>query len=223
MAVASTPASSAHGTRSDSEVSLVATSVMTSTSTAAHPTHCARLSTVGSIEARRPSSPRSSAMAGAPVAAPGTAAAPSRSEPRTQPSTIAASAAGRLSGGRPTTGASTKTAAAGSVSVTPRDPHSEAWSRQPSCCGGMLVRSSVSGASLTCAVVAIVTTPYAGMTRTGSGGRRRGGRPLSPVPGSRVDDATLHQRAQRPAGAPRAEKASVVSVSVSPMRVNHQV
>ena len=115
-------------------------------------------------------------MAGAPVVAPTIAEAPSSSAPRAQPTTMAAMA-------RPTEPVvvATRAPVSGPNRLIPRLPHMASWSTKPSGRGGSVV--SVSGASTARASAASDVReigcgnghedpPYAGITRSGSVGRR---------------------------------------------------
>ena len=174
--VATTPAPMTKTDRGTEGTRFAEPSAMTRISTAAQPTHWAMLSAVGIQEPRRPSSPRKSTIEGAPVSAPGTAASASTAVPRTVPTRTAVMAAARVSGGRSAEGRRTKAAATGMVSVMPRLPQREAWSLNPRGRGG--ASSRVSGAScvswVTDFAVESIHPPFAGITRTGSCGRRLG-------------------------------------------------
>ena len=164
MAVASTPAPRTNGHRGASSARDAASAMMT-ISKVAQPRHCRTLSPVGRALARRPSSPRSSTIAGTRSRAAGAAVRPSSTAPITAPTAMAS----RLTpSGRPAS--TTKDAATGSSRLTPRLAHRPRVSRRPSSCEAGSAR--VRGASARAAVIVNVS-PYAGMTRTGSSGRRR--------------------------------------------------
>ncbi len=165
--------------------------------------HCTMFSTVGRYDSRVPNSPRRLAIAGAPVRAPISAATPSIAVPTAVPTAIAVTAAASDSSlpGAPSTVAAVEKP----IRLTPRFIQSAKWSRKRRVRGGSVSRTSGastrSGWSRT-AVVAVESgksldagapeeedgeaggmadTPYAGITRTGSGGQR----PLEDSPRSR--------------------------------------
>src|SRR5262245_24493697 len=109
---------------------------MMTISNTVQPTSCTMLQAVGAHEPRRPSSPRSSTIPGAPVSAPGTAARPSSRLPRTAPTAIATMAASGASGGSPGAGTSTRPALTSTSSEMARLPQSASWSLRPSRRGG---------------------------------------------------------------------------------------
>src|SRR3954468_3261610 len=153
---------------------------MITISKVAQPTHCTRFSAVGSAEARRPSSPRSSTIVGTRSRAPAAAAGPRRTAPIAAPTTIAPIV---VDSGRP--GRTTKTAATGSSRLTPRLAHRPKESRRPRAAAGAWSR--VRGASPVGALVrtsseVLMVAPYAGITRSGSSGRRRVQSPSQPGP-----------------------------------------
>ena len=106
----------------------------------AQPMFWAMLSSVGATEPRRPNSPRSDTMAGAPVVAPKIAEPPSSSAPIMQPTTTAAMA----SATEPVVRAITAPVS-GPNRLMPRLAHIASWSTKRSGRGGSVV--SWSGAS----------------------------------------------------------------------------
>ena len=175
MAVASTPAATTNGARGRSSAREAA-SAMTTISKVAQPTHCTRLTTVGSAEARRPSRPRSSTIAGTRSRADGAAVSPSSAPPRTAPTTTAATV---TASGRP--GRTTKAAATGSSRLMPRLPNRPAVSRSPSAASGGSARvSGASPAGRADGTTVLIAAPYAGITRSGSDGRRHVQPPSQP-------------------------------------------
>ncbi len=148
---------------------------MTMISIVAQPTFCAMLSTVGTTEPRRPNRPRNETMAGAPVVAPNIAEAPSSNAPMAQPTTTATIAS-------PTDPVvkTTRAPVIGPNKLIPRFAHIASWSRNPSGRGGSVVscsgassRGGADGAVLVeRAETDMRSTPYAGITRSGSVGRR---------------------------------------------------
>ena len=177
ISVAPAPARSTNGQRQASPSTAVAAVAMTMISIVAQPTFWAMLSRVGTTEPRRPTSPRSDTMAGAPVVAPNIAEAPSSSAPRPQPTTMARMA-------RPTEPVvvATRAPVSGPNRLIPRLPHIASWSTKPSGRGGSVVRVSGASAAPVRGVVSggrrserradIDAAPYAGITRSGSVGRR---------------------------------------------------
>ena len=169
---------------------------MTMISMVAQPMFWPMFSTVGAIEPRRPSSPRRETMAGAPVVAPKSAEVPSRPAPRVQPTTMAPMA----SQTEPVV-AAIRAPVSGPNRLMPRFAHMANWSKNRSGRGGSVVRtmgasgrraepgapSTVVGAEVDVAISE--NPPYAGITRSGSVGRRTRDpegptlRPLSPPRG----------------------------------------
>ncbi len=136
---------------------------MTTTSKVAHPRHCTRLSPVGSQDARRPSRPRSSTIAGTRSRAPGAAVSPSSAPPSSDPT---ATASRVTPSGRPAS--TTNDAATGSSRLTPRFAHSPNVSRSPwSATGSSASTTGASGGGLVRVTLLVTVSPYAGMTRTG--------------------------------------------------------
>ena len=161
ISVAPAPAMSTNGQRQASPRIAVAAVAMTMISMVAQPTFWAMFSSVGTTEPRRPTSPRSDTMAGAPVVAPNMAEAPSSSAPSPQPTTMASTA-------RPTEPVvvATRAPVSGPNRLIPRLPHMASWSTKPSGRGGSVVRTS--GAS-----VAAVREAGVRRTQVGGGGRHR--------------------------------------------------
>ena len=143
----------------------------------AQPMFCAMLSSVGSTEPRRPTRPRSVTMAGAPVAAPNRGEAPSSDRPerrsrRRSPLAPARPIQPSSRSARPVSGPNR---------LMPRLPHRASWSmnpQRPRRLGGEGERRLVAAARRPRSVIVGVDVrrtsqaPYAGITRSGSVGRR---------------------------------------------------
>ena len=118
IVVATAPATMTNGQRHSAPTTATAAEEMTMISIVAQPMFWAMFKMVGATDPRRPSSPRSATIAGAPVVTPNMADAPSSSAPSPQPTTIAVIA-------RPTEPvvATTRAPVSGPNRLIPRLPH----------------------------------------------------------------------------------------------------
>ena len=109
---------------------------MTMISMVAQPMFWPMLSTVGATEPRRPSSPRSDTMAGAPVVAPNRADVPSSPAPMVQPTTMAP-----IASQTDPVVAAIRAPVSGPNRLMPRFAHMANWSKNRSGRGGSVVRT----------------------------------------------------------------------------------
>jgi len=151
---------------------------ITISSVVAQPMFCARFSTVGTVEPRRPSRPRSAIMAGAPVVAPNAADEASSADPISTPSTIATKA--RVND---PVASATVTPVSGPNRLIPRFAHNRTWSSRSNGRGGSALR--VSGASAAAGELRRPPSPGTGgrRSRDSMRSRLRHGHLPTPAPG----------------------------------------